>query len=114
MVSTAQALQDSTRLKYQVLHNALATARECCVDGKDADLRRQAEQVQDVLMALDQDDLRSRTAEFEVVGTQIAEVNAGMQVLKAEINKIVQDVAVAATVVSAIDSAASAAGKMFA
>lgn len=114
MIASSQALQNSARIEYQVLHNALSNARECCIDGKDADLRHKAEQVQDVLTALDRDDICSRTADFEAANVQIAAVNADMQVLKTEIDKVVQDVAVAAKVVSAIDGAASAAGKMFA
>ena len=114
MITASQALQDLTRFEYQTLHDALSKARECCVDGKDADLRHKAEKVQDVLTALDQDDLRSRTADFEAAEVQLTAVNADMQVLKAEINKVVEDVVVAAKVVSAIDCAASAAGKMFA
>ena len=114
MVTPSQALQDSTRAEYQTLHDTLSKAREVCVDGRGSDLRHRADQVQAVLTALDRDDLRSRTAEFEAVGAQVATVNADLQVLKAEIDKVVQDVAVAAKVVSAIDSAATAAGKMFA
>ncbi len=82
MIVSSQALQDSTRSEYQLLHNAVADARECCIDGRDADLRHKAEQVQNVLTTLDRDDLCSRTADFEAADVQIAAVNADMQVLK--------------------------------
>ena len=113
MSTQQQAIQDATRLQYQALHDTLSKARESCIDDQRANLRHKAEQVQAVLTALDQADLQSRTADFEAVAKQVAVVNADMQVLKAEIDKVVQDIAVAAKVVSAIDSAASAAGKMF-
>lgn len=114
MPTASQSLQDATRTQYQMLHDLLKKARESCVDGSGADLRHKANQVQSILTALDQEDVRSRTADFEALGAHIAEASAGLQVLKAQVGKIVQDVAVATKIVSAIDSAATAAGKMFA
>jgi archaellum component FlaC len=107
-------IQQLTRDQYQALHDQISSAREACTDPvKRTLLRQRAEQVQAVLTALDQADMQSRTADFENLKKQIASVNSDLAVLKGEIDKIVQDVAVATQVAGAIDSAVSAAAKLF-
>lgn len=114
-MTASQKLQDMTRQQYQTLHDVIEHAREVCTyPAKASGLRPEAENIQAVLTSLDQVDLQSRTAQFEAVGKQIDAVNADMAALKAEIGHIVENAALANKIVSAIDSAASAAAKLFA
>ena len=115
MAATMQSLQTATRNQYQVLHDSISRARESCVDPSQRDnLRHQADEIQLVLTSLDQADLQSRTAEFEVLESQVQCINSEMQNLKREIDKIVQDVAIATKVAAAIDGALTASAKLFA
>jgi chromosome segregation ATPase len=107
---SVQALRD----RYQKFHDTLADAREKCAEPADrARLRELAEAIQDVLTALDQADMQSRTAEFEALSRQIGAANSDLERLKAEINTIVQDEKCAQKVVSAIDACLTASAKVF-
>ncbi len=111
---TTEDAQTHARDQYQELHDQISHARETCTDPTQRTLLRQrAEDVQDVLTALDRSALEAQTADFEAVGKQVAAVNVDLQALKAEIDTIVQDVAVATKVAGAIDSALTAAAKLF-
>jgi DNA polymerase II small subunit/DNA polymerase delta subunit B len=115
MAATMQSLQTATRDQYQFLHDAISRARESCVDPSQRDnLRHQADEIQLVLTSLDQADLQSRTAEFEALESKVQCINLEMQNLKREIDKIVQDVAIATKVTAAIDGALTASAKLFA
>jgi chromosome segregation ATPase len=115
MAATMQSLLAATRDQYQLLHDAISRARESCVDPSQRDdLRHQAEEIQLVLTSLDQVDLQSRTAEFAALENKVQSINSEMQNLKREIDDIVQDVAVATKVASAIDGALTTSAKLFA
>ncbi len=115
MAATNQALQAATRDQYQILHNAISQARETCADNSQRDdLRQMAEKIQAVLTSLDEAELQSRTAAFKALGNQVTAINSKLLNLKAEIDKIVDDVAVVTRVTNAIDGAISASVKLFA
>jgi chromosome segregation ATPase len=115
MAATVQALQAATRDQYQILHNAISQAREVCTDdSRRDDLRQMAEEIQAVLTSLDEAELQSRTADFQALGNRVKAINSELQTLKAEINKIVDDVAIATKVTDAINGALSASFKLFA
>jgi hypothetical protein len=115
MAATMQSLLAATRDQYQLLHDAVSRARESCVDPSQRDdLRYEAEEIQAVLTSLDQADLQSRTMEFEALENRVKSINSDLQILKSEIDNIVNDVAVATKVASAIDGAITASAKLFA
>jgi hypothetical protein len=111
---TTDDAQAQARDQYQTLHDLITHAREVCNDSAQRTmLRQQAEDIQDILTALDRSDLQAQTAAFEAVAKQVSAVNVDLQVLKAEIGTIVEDVVIATKVVGAIDAALSAAAKLF-
>jgi hypothetical protein len=104
-----QALMD----QYQELHDTLSHAREVCTnDDVRQSLREQAENVQDLITAMNQADIESRTGAFEALAVQIKSVNEDLGKLKTEIAKIGEDAAIVAKVAGGIDSAISAAAKL--
>jgi hypothetical protein len=105
-----QAVKD----RYQQLHDAIAHARETCTElGERQRLRKSAEEVRTLITAMDQEDMASRTGAFEALGTQVQSANSSLEKLKQDIAGIVQDAAIAAKVVGAIDSAITTSAKLF-
>jgi chromosome segregation ATPase len=112
---TPRQTQAAVREEYQTLHNALTEARERCTDlVKRTELRRRAEEVQAMLTALDRQDLQSRTAGVKELAAQIRGTNENLARLKDEIDSIVNDLACATKVLSAIQGVLNATEKFLA
>lgn len=67
--------------------------------------------MQEVLTALDRQDLQSRTAGFDELAAQIKGINESLAKLKDEIDSIVNDVTCATQVVTAIQCVLNASKK---
>jgi peptidoglycan hydrolase CwlO-like protein len=111
----ATQTQLELRARYQAVHDALMEARLRCTDSaKRTELRHKADEVQEVLTAIDRQELQSRTGAFRDVAAQMENVNESLSKLKGEIDKITNDIACAAKVVSAIDGVLKASAKFVA
>jgi chromosome segregation ATPase len=112
---TISEQQQAVMDQYQELHDTLSHAREVCPnDDLRQSLRQQAERVQDLITAMNQADIESRTGAFEALVTQINSVNDDLGKLRTEIATIGQNIAIAAKVTGAIDSVISTAAKLLA
>jgi mevalonate kinase len=99
---------------FELLHHNLVAAIEASMDAAATEIMREADDtIQDAITALNQADFHARTVEFKELTRQINTRLTQLKALKAEMERIVADVKLAANVVDGIDSAVSVAAKVF-
>ena len=99
---------------FEALHATLFRAILASTDPDATETMRQADEVvTDAITRLNQDGFRQRTAEFQALGDSVNDNLQKLKALKARLDRIIADVALATRVAGAIDSALSAATKIF-
>jgi hypothetical protein len=109
MNPTQQQVHDAFDDLNQALNNAAMAA-----SGADQDeLRQAADDVFDIVTALNQADIQSRTQDFIALKQQVNTVTKQLTELQKQIDSIIHDVEIATSVVDAIGKAVDFAGKFF-
>jgi ABC-type transporter Mla subunit MlaD len=110
MNPTQQEVHDAFDELNQALTNAAMAAT-----GPDQDnLREMADEVFDIVTALNQADIQSRTQDFAALKQKVDTVTQQLTNLQNQIDSIIHDVSVASGVVGAIGKALSSATTFFA
>ena len=110
MNPTQQEVHDVFDELYQSLTQAYWVAST--ITDKDR-IRGAADAVFDVLTALNQADIKSRTEEYATLKNQVDIVTTKLTALQNEIDSIIHNVSVATSVVQAIGKALDFGGKFF-
>jgi len=110
MNPTQQEVHDVFDELYQSLTQAYWVAST--ITDKDR-IRGAADAVFDVLTALNQADIKSRTQEYATLKDQVDIVTTKLTALQSEIDSIIHNVSVATSVVQAIGKALDFGGKFF-
>ena len=110
MNSTQQDVHDVFGELYQSLTDAYWVAST--ITDKDR-LRGAADAVFDIVTALNQADIKSRTQEYAIMKGQVGVVTKKLTALQNDIDSIIHNVSVAANVVQAIGKALDFGGKFF-
>ena len=110
MNPTQQDVHDSYGELYQCLTNAFWVAST--ITDKDR-LRGAADAVLDIITALNQADIRSRTQQYADLKGKVEGVNKKLKVLQDEIDSIIHNMDIAASVVGAIGKVMDLGGKFF-
>ncbi len=110
MNPTQQEVHDVFDELYQSLTQAYWVAST--ITDKDR-IRGTADAVFDVLTALNQADIKSRTQEYATLKNQVDIVTTKLTTLQSEIDSIIHNVSVATSVVQAIGKALDFGGKFF-
>ena|SRR5438445_4503520 len=110
MNPTQQEVHDVFDELYQSLTQAYWVAST--ITDKDR-IRGAADAVFDVLTALNQADIKSRTEEYATLKNQVDIVTTKLTALQSEIDSIIHNVSVATSVVQAIGKALDFGGKFF-
>ena len=110
MNPTQQEVHDVFDELYQSLTQAYWVAST--ITDKDR-IRGAADAVFDVLTALNQADIKSRTQEYATLRNQVDIVTTKLTALQSEIDSIIHNVSVATSVVQAIGKALDFGGKFF-
>lgn len=111
MNPTQQEVHDAYEELYTCLTNAFWVAST--ITDKDR-LRGAADAVLDIVTALNQADIKSRTQQYKDLKGKVDGVNKKLTALQKEIDSIIHNMAVAASVVGAIGKALDSGGKFFA
>lgn len=111
MNPTQQDVHDAYGQLYQSLTNAFWVAST--ITDKDR-IRGAADAVLDIVTALNQADIKSRTQEFATLKGKVDAVNKKLTALQQEIDSIIHNMDIAASVVQAIGKALDFGGKFFA
>ncbi len=110
MNPTQQEVHDVFDELYQSLTQAYWVAST--ITDKDR-IRGAADAVFDVLTALNQSDIKSRTQEYATLKDQVGIVTTKLTALQNEIDSIIHNVSIATSVVQAIGKALDFGGKFF-
>jgi len=110
MNPTQQEVHDVFDELYQSLTQAYWVAST--ITDKDR-IRGAADAVFDILTALNQADIKSRTQEYATLKNQVDIVTTKLTALQNEIDSIIHNVSVATSVVQAIGKALDFGGKFF-
>ena len=110
MNPTQQEVHDVFDELYQSLTQAYWVAST--ITDKDR-IRGEADAVFDILTALNQADIKSRTQEYATLKNQVDIVTTKLTALQNEIDSIIHNVSVATSVVQAIGKALDFGGKFF-
>ena len=110
MNPTQQEVHDAFDELYQSLTQAYWVAST--ITDKDR-IRGAADAVFDILTALNQADIKSRTQEYAALKDQVSIVTKKLTALQNEIDSIIHNVSVATSVVQAIGKALDFGGKFF-
>jgi hypothetical protein len=110
MNPTQQEVRDVFDELYQSLTQAYWVAST--ITDKDR-IRGAADAVFDILTALNQADIKSRTQEYATLKDQVSIVTKKLTALQNEIDSIIHNVSVATSVVQAIGKALEFGGKFF-
>ena len=110
MNPTQQEVHDVFGELYQSLTDAYWVAST--ITDKDR-LRGAADAVFDIITALNQADIKSRTQEYATLKDQVDVVTKKLKALQNEIDSIIHNVNIAASVVEAIGKALDFGGKFF-
>jgi hypothetical protein len=110
MNPTQQEAHDVFDELYQSLTQAYWVAST--ITDKDR-LRGVADAVFDLVTALNQADIKSRTQEYATLKDQVSMVTKKLTALQSEIDSIIHNVSVATSVVQAIGKALDCGGKFF-
>ncbi|SRR6266568_1066708 len=110
MNPTQQEVHDVFDELYQSLTQAYWVAST--ITDKDR-IRGAADAVFDILTALNQSDIKSRTQEYATLKDQVGIVTTKLTALQNEIDSIIHNVSIATSVVQAIGKALDFGGKFF-
>ncbi len=111
MSPTQQEVHDAYGKLYKSLTDAFWVAST--ITDKDR-IRGAADAVLDIITALNQEDIRSREAEFATLKSQVDIINNKLAALQKDIDGIIHNVTVATTVVQTITKALDFGAKFFA
>jgi hypothetical protein len=109
MNPTQQQVHDA----FDELNQALNKAALAATGTDQENLREAADDVFDIVTALNQADIKSRTEDFVALKTQVDAVTKQLTDLQKQINSIIHDVEIATSVVDGIGKAVDFAGKFF-